>query len=198
MHSTVVWKRMEEKIPPLTILRLLVLVVAVISSGRSPKSLDSELRRLAVKTALVLPSSAIDDSPVWSPDSRFVAVNVGDTWQKVDLNRLDLEPGKWRTSRAIGVLKSQTSISPLSPVLLKEWVSDSESRNETDPRRPATRVEFRHEELSTLLVITRGEGPPETLWRSDLETCGAPVVSPDGRYVAFICEMNGLFVMQLK
>ena len=171
-----------------------LLLAAVLNSESTPlvQSLDRELRRLGVQTALVLPTSALDESPLWSPDSRYVAGNVAGAWEKVDLEHLRLEPAKWRGGQGIGAVDSKASA--LEVGLLEAWRSSAESaarRKVTD----AFSIEFRHEGLSTALVLGQRGQAPKTLWRSDLENCDAAVFSPDRKYVAFICETNGLFVM---
>jgi WD40-like Beta Propeller Repeat len=179
----------------LTILSL----VAALRTGQVSvaEGLEGELRRLGVLTALVLPSSALDDSPLWSPDGRYVAGNVAGTWEKVDLAHLTLEPAHWRGGQRIGVVTSRGYATPLEVGLVEVWrseVSSAASKNES----AAIGVEFRREELSTALVLTRRGQAPKTLWKSDLENCGAPVFSPDRSYVAFICETKGLFVVLVR
>ncbi len=60
-----------------------------------------------------------------------------------------------------------------------------------------TSVELHQEGMSTAFVITRTGAEPETLWTSGFENCHSLTLSPDERYVAFICEMNGVFAYRL-
>ena len=171
------------------------LVPMLMAAGSS--GIRNELARLAVRTALVLPSSAIDDFPIWSPDSKYVAANVMGTWHKVDLATITLVSGTWHGKEKIGVIEKKAAVTPLEPLLLKQWKPEHEP-DAALTQNAAVRVEFRAEELSTALVITRPGQASEDVWKTDLEECGAPVLSPDGRLVAFLCLTNGLFVMDLR
>jgi hypothetical protein len=153
--------------------------------------------RLGVDVALVLPSTALDDFPIWSPDSRFVAGNIMGKWHKLDLAHLVLALGTWRGGQSIGVLQSRGSISPLSEALLKGWMPAVEP--DPDAADNGTiRIEFDRRDLGTKLVLTRNGQASVTLWAADLEACGAPVFSPDAGLVAFICETNGIVVLRVR
>ncbi|WP_242392668.1 TolB-like translocation protein [Anaeromyxobacter oryzisoli] len=147
-------------------------------------------------TALVLPTSALDDYPIWSPDSRYVAGNVMGTWTKVDLQRISLRAATWRGGERLGVIENRAAVTPLDPTLVKQWTPPIEPSPDVAERGPI-RVEFSRKGLSTVLVVTRDGKPPRFVSSSDFETCGAPRISPDGHMVAFICETNGLLVMAL-
>lgn len=155
-----------------------------------------ELSRLGVATALVLPSSAIDEFPIWSPDSRYVAADVMGTWKKVDLRTIALVSGKWH-DQPIGVADRKAPITELDPETAKRWRPSTEPSPDVAEVR-GVRIEFRRSELRTSLVVVRRGRKPEVIWTSSLETCGAPAIAPDGTLVAFICETNGLLVMALK
>jgi WD40 repeat protein len=167
------------------------LLAAMVAGG-----LRQELRRLDVDTALVLPTPALDDYPIWSPDSRYVAGNVMGTWTQVDLQRISLRAATWRGGERLGVIENRAAVTPLDPALLKQWTPRVEPSPDVAERGPI-RVEFSRNELSTALVVTRDGKPPRIVWSSGVETCGAPCISPDGHMVAFICEANGLLVMAL-
>src|SRR5690349_16678604 len=83
----------------------------LLEAAAGPSALLREMKRLGINTVLVLPSSAIDDYPVWSPDSRYVCANVMDHWKKVDLGAVVLTAGKWHDD-TVGVTKSPKFVSP--------------------------------------------------------------------------------------
>jgi hypothetical protein len=165
------------------------------ATATGPGALYREMKRLNVRTVLVLPSSAIDDYPVWSPDGRYVAANVMGTWRKVDLAAIELAPGRWHGS-AVGVTKSPEFVSTVDPADLEKWKPATEPDSDLADTG-MVRIEFRRHELSTSLVVTQRGKAPKVLWTSDLETCGAPVVSPDSQLVAYLCETDGLLVMDV-
>lgn len=145
----------------------------------------------------MIPSTALDDYPIWSPDSRYVAGDVMGTWQKVDLTSITLVPGTWHGNQKVGVVERKESVAPLEPELIDRWKPSSEPNPDVAATHDV-RIEFKREELSTSLVVTRRGKKPVIAWTSDLETCGVPVVAPNERLVAFLCEGNGLLVMALR
>jgi hypothetical protein len=61
---------------------LVTLALAQIGTG-----LRSEMQSLDVHTALLIPSQAVDESPVWSPDSRYLGANIQGKWFKLDTSK---------------------------------------------------------------------------------------------------------------
>jgi hypothetical protein len=153
------------------------------------------MARLSVNTALVVPSQAIDDYPVWSPDSRYVVANVMGTWQRVDLKSLALAEAYWHESK-IGVIAG-AGTAPLTPDEERVWLPN-QGPDPQVAQAKTIRVEFRQDGLATEFVVTRSGQPRSVVWRTDLENCYSPVIAPSEAYVAYICEQNGLLVMSLK
>ena len=60
--------------------------------------------------------------------------------------------------------------------------------------RGGTRIELRQQDLGTQFVITPKGSKSEVLWTTDLENCHGLALSPDDKYVAFVCELNGVIV----
>lgn len=87
----------------------------------------TEMRRLDVRSALVLASQAIDEHPVWSPNGDALAVNVDGRWMKVALRPLTLENGSWHDGQPIGVVKSPAKMSSISESDVRKWEKSSRS-----------------------------------------------------------------------
>jgi len=159
-------------------------------------NMDSELKRLNVDTALVVVSQDIDEFPVWSPHGDFIAVQINGQWNKVELGMLALQEAKWRGSARLGVPSTPTQV-PAPAGEIQLWKRTSKWR----PRRMVTRsgltIELRETDLGTSLRLARRGKKPEVIWTTDLENCHSLALSPDERYVAFLCELNGLAVMKL-
>ena len=172
---------------------LLALLPCLLAASHA--GLAAELHRLGVQTALVLPSSAIDDFPKWSPDSRYVAANVMGVWNKVDLVAITLVPGTLHEQK-IGVVEKKEAITALDLSLVESWPPKEEPQSAAEAG--GVRVEFKYNDLSTSLVVTHSGRAPRVVWTTGLEECGAPAVSPNGRFVAFLCVTNGLLVMTLQ
>jgi hypothetical protein len=64
------------------------------------------MNRLHTNTALILPSDAVDEHPLWSPSRDYIAVNVMGKWYKVDLLQISLKVSSWRGKQRIGVITS--------------------------------------------------------------------------------------------
>ena len=53
---------------------------------------------------------------------------------------------------------------------------------------------LRQEDLGTEFVIKHKGSRPEVLWTTSMENCYGLALSPDDRYVAFVCEQSGVVV----
>ena len=161
------------------------------------KSLSDEMKRLGVDTVLIVNSQAIDEYPLWSSNSDFVASNIMGEWHKFSLTSIKLVAADWREQR-IGILAGDSNGSLLTQVEQKDF----RKKLKYGPREVTTisgdKIELRLKGFSTSLVITKSGESSEVLWVSDLENCHSLSLSPDEKYVAYLCELNGLFVMRLK
>jgi len=165
-------------------------------TAQAQTNLETEMQRLQIDTALVLPSQAIDERPVWSPDSRYLAVNVQGEWHKLDTRQLSLQSAKWH-GKQIGATSGKPPILPLTDGEMNAWAKTSRHGALRVQIDASTSAEFRHEGLRTSLVLTRKGNKPTVLWKSDLESCEELSVSPNNQYLAYICETNGVFVTDL-
>lgn len=156
----------------------------------------SQCERLKADTALVVPSQSIDDYPVWSPDSQSLAVNVEGQWKVVKLDTLRLIPGTWHGSAVAVAEKSE--LARASEEEVKQWQKQS-THVERVLRLPTGEcVRLAQKELSTRLEITDVKGVSRVLWHTDLENCGGISLSPDKKYLAYICELNGIMVSDVQ
>jgi hypothetical protein len=162
--------------------------------------LSEEMSRLKVDTALIFPSSEIDEHPIWSPTGEYLAFNTMDKWVKVDLRRMSLQAGTWHGKQAIGVATEEcaSSFSVASNEDVQSWLKTTKY----DPRKiktsKGTTIELKSSGLVTSLVITKKNGEPVTVWSSGGENCHSLALSPDEKAFAFLAEMNGLFVTKLN
>jgi hypothetical protein len=157
---------------------------------------DVALTGLNTDTALVLPSQAVDEHALWSPDSRYLAVNVEGEWLKVDLEGIILAAGAWRGGQTLAVITNREAVSPAASDDIASW----QKTNRLHPRKASVGgadVQLRQHELSTALVVTRPGRNAETRWESGMENCHSLVVAPTKRHVAFVCEMNGMFILRV-
>lgn len=160
------------------------------------QSLDAELTRLDTDTALLVPSEAVDEFPVWSPDGSRLAANVMGVWYAVDLNRVALVEATWRGNLLLGVLNSKESV--VEAPEAATWKAAANAAPRAINVGGGTKIELRQDGMSTAFVIETPGSDPETLWKSDFENCHSLSLSPDERLVAFICELNGVIVYRLS
>lgn len=161
------------------------------------QGLEKELDRLKSDFALILPSHEVKDYPLWSADSKFIAGHVGNDWVKVDLNRVSLMAGYWRGKQPIGVMKYQPNVSLASDLEISQW----KNINKVNPQQITTRsnlkIEFKRKDYDSSLWVSKNASE-ELIWTANSETCHSLVLSQDEKFLAFICDKNGLIILQLK
>lgn len=176
----------------------MILLALGSSSTQELRSLAEELNRLRTHTAIVLPSSAVDEYPLWSPSGDYIAVNVMGKWYKVNLSEISLQKGLWRGGQEIGVISSRTSVSDASDKEVEQWKKVSRFSPRAVTTKAGTNIELKGTDLGTTLTIRKREQKPQAVWTSETENCHSLVLSVDDRYVAFICESNGVAIMRLS
>jgi len=159
-------------------------------------SLVNEMRRLGVRSALIVASEAVDESPVWSPTGDAIAANIEGQWKSIDLRNPKLVKGKWHGDEPIGALESPSLIT-ISEAEVRNWAKTRIAGPREVVAKDGTKAQLLSEELGTRLVITRHGTAPETLWTTSLENCHGLALSPDGQQVAYVCELNGVIVTNL-
>jgi hypothetical protein len=162
-----------------------------------PSGLELAMQNLGVRSALVVASQAVDESPVWSPISDAIGVNIEGQWKKVDLRSPKLAAGTWHGKEPIGVLETP-SLSSISEAEVRTWEKTASAGPREVVAKDGTKAELLSEGLGTRFVITRKGAAPETLWTTSMENCHSLALSPDGRQVAYICELNGVIVTNLS
>ena len=159
------------------------------------KDIFSEMNRLNIDTVLVVSSNAIDEYPLWSPDSNYIAANIMGKWYKFVLKDVNLVEAKWHNI-SIGALSRQDA----KPLLENEYkIFNQISKNSGRTIiQGDVKVQLDLKDFATSLIITKGKQKSYTVWKSGLENCHSLVLSPNKNYVAYLCELNGLFIMRIK
>ena len=145
--------------------------------------LDQQLAAISTDTALVYPSQAIDEYPLWSPDGGFLAVNDTGEWKKIALAEVQLAGATWRAGQVLGVIQNRSAVTNATPQEVARW----QRTNRMNPRQATIGrivVQLREAEVSTALVITRpgnkNEGQCRTRrahhrpWRKTIRRRGKP------------------------
>jgi hypothetical protein len=179
------------------IIILLTVLTFNVYGQDTTKTLNSEMTRLKTQTVLIVQSQAIDEYPLWSPNSDFIACNIAGQWYKFRLTNIDLAEAKWR-GQIIGVLTTKDAYSELTDKELSEYEKVSIFNPREVNTKNGTKIELKMERLAVSLIVTKKGEEAKKLWTSGGENCHSLVLSPDEKYVAYLCEMNGLLIMKLE
>ena len=164
---------------------------ALVSISHAQGTLAAELTSQGVHTAMLIQSSGVDDAPVWSADSKFLSAHLGGAWYRLDLSKLRLKVLSWHGEPIAVIAGGQ--LPELVPEALSGNLSKPQPVSDAAERKASIKASFHRTGFSTALILTKGR-KKVVLWQSDLENCGALVRSPDGKYIAYLCEQTGIFV----
>ena len=160
------------------------------------QTLNKELERLETKTALLVPSQGIDYYPTWSPKGNKLGANILGTWYEINLDKIALVDASWRDNQILGVLNSNSSVSESANA--ETWFDATRFNPRKMETKSGVLIELAQEGFGVKFRITEPDSEPIELWESGMENCHSLTLSPDHSKVAFICEMNGIFVYKLK
>ena len=181
--------------PRLSLATMAIIVAA--SSLAYAENLCDAMQRVGLQSVLVVHSQAVDEQPVWSPKGDALAVNIEGKWVRVALTSVSLVPAQWHGGSRIGLVQPPPAMEPIDEETVRSW----EKAGTYDPRRLQTKdgtvLELKVEELSTEFLITRKGSKPESQWKSGMENCHSLGLSPDEKYVAYICELNGVAITRI-
>jgi hypothetical protein len=171
-------------------------LLVIVAFAQAGSLLGTEMARLNVHTVLLVASQAVDEFPVWSPDSRFLAVNIEGKWFELDTARVELREVNWHGQR-IGTVGNKPTLEPMTGEKAAEWSKQVRHGDRNVTGKSGMRAEMRHHELSSSLVVSQGKHSSE-IWKSEMENCGALSLSPSGSYLAYICETTGVLVIDIE
>ncbi len=180
---------------PFVTTTLIALSLLTMSQAQAGNDLTKQMEALHVHTALAIRSQEMDALPAWSPDGRFLAADLAGKWVKVDVSAVQLQEAKWHEQR-IGV-QSKPALQPMTSEEVHAWAKPDDSLNpdhDIVTTASGLKVEMRHNEMSSTLVVSKGK-QQSVIWESGLENCYGLTLSPDKVHVAYLCELNGILVM---
>lgn len=160
-------------------------------------SFEQTMANLQCDTALIFRSNAVEVRPVWSPEGKAVAVRANGEWWVAELDKLPLKKMAWRGGLPLAVPTRLPDKGAISEATALNWAA----RNPEDGRQ----VKTKSGTIITLEEATKGVslrvhvpgGQPRVLWKTEAEDCHSLVLSPDQKWVAFVCEWNGVVVMKV-
>lgn len=156
------------------------------------------MKKLKVETVLVANVEGIDEYPLWSPKSDFVACYIFGDWHKFNLNEMTLATGDWH-DQMIGIMNNAKAVSVIKDSSeLKRFLAVSPFNEREVTTKRGTKIELRYNSDFTVSFVITKDRIPMVLWTSEGENCHSLTLSPDGKFVAFICELNGLMIMKVN
>lgn len=176
---------------------LLTILTINVNGQETTRSLNSEMTRLKTETVLIAQSQAIDEYPLWSPNSDYIACNIEEKWYKFRLTDIDLVEAKWR-GQTIGIITTKDAYTLLTENEQKQFDKVSKFNPREVSTKNETKIELRETgDISVSLIVTKKGEKQKILWTSGGENCHSLVLSPNEKYVAYLCELNGLLIMKL-
>ncbi|WP_419765394.1 MAG: hypothetical protein ACNI28_02875 [Arcobacter sp.] len=174
-----------------------VILLSVSLSAKDLNNIKSQMNKLKVNTALVVPSQAVDEYPLWSKDGQYLFANVMGKWYKVNLNDIELAPTKWRKDKALGVINSKNTISLAETNEINKPKQQTKFGAREYITNDNTKFEFKRSKMGTQFIITKNKNKPSIQWSSGMENCHSFTSNEKENYIAFICEMNGVFIYKI-
>ena len=176
---------------------LLNILVALIVTAQQLSKFEQELQKHNYSIALVVPSSEIDEYPLFSPNQKFLSFNVGGRWREMSLSKLQLTSATW-LNKEIGfpdrVINNWFIPDKLQARYLKH--------TKTNPNRlvlsDSTVVEIKMEGLGSSLYITQSGDSARKIWTTGMEPCFNLAVGVNQNLIAFICPMSGMLIMDVR
>jgi hypothetical protein len=175
------------------------LLIFIFSCAEEKVSTDlaSQMLRLKTNTAFIVTSRSVQQYPLWSPDSAFLAVNISGTWYKFAVANMLLKKKKWG-KKIIGTLTNTESASLLRPGEINEFrlvtkLGQMELRTENGDL-----IQIDAKGFSATIAIVKPGIPSQELWSSRTLRCHDLALSPDERFVAYVCDDGGVVVTKLN
>lgn len=187
---------------PLIICTLIIVGIYVASSHINKNTivtgnLSKKFNQLHVDEALIFVSQGIDGFPRWSQDDGKVFTMNEGIWMTINLDEIKLQRGFWHGNVPIGYTVDQAGIenSDLKNVPA-EITHGYDPRSITTSGGMSIALEQGKDGLGTILIISTATGK-NNIWSSDSENCHSLSLSHNEKFLAYICELNGLIVRKL-
>ena len=135
---------------------LIILFISNICIGQveNRETLESELERLQLKTALLIHSQSLDEFPIWSKNSDYIGFNLAGNWQKINLKNIELKEVDWRNSK-IGYLTTENAFSEMTQEEITEFQNSSKFQPREATTSDGTKIELKMNGMRVSLIITK-------------------------------------------
>jgi hypothetical protein len=119
---------------------ILLITCSLYACGQENNGLGGGMDKLKTNTVLIVKSQAIDEYPLWSPNSDFVACNIQGKWFKFDLTQIDLEKASWY---GYPIALAKTEAKALNSKELQKYMEVSEFSPREVKTKDSTKIETR-------------------------------------------------------
>ncbi len=166
-----------------------------VTSVNAQEKITEQLAEIGAKTALIVQSQAIDEHPIWSPDGEILGVNVMGTWWGLHVNDIELQPATWHQQTIAMWAGGPEAIELTDQQVASFRHPVTPSAREVTTKTGST-VALKPKGLGVEFSVSGNDGR-DVWWTSELSTCFALTLSPNEKYVAYICPSNGLFIAKI-
>lgn len=177
---------------------LALLAGPVLMAQLTHGSFEKNLEALKCHSVLLFKSEEIRDPIHWSLDGKAIGVKVAGRWVRIDLDGLILKRFKWRNDLDIAAPTTLPVMKDLPDDVRKSWLPAIEDDSRRVRTRTGTILELEPlDKGGVSFRITPSDGRTREIWRTSIEDCQGFVLSPDHRWVAYICGKHGVVLTKL-
>jgi tetratricopeptide (TPR) repeat protein len=162
-------------------------------SGQYRRDINKELDRLDTDVALVL-QRTFDFMPIWSDSSNAVYVSILDQWYTYNITRASLV--ETTISGKLAGYNQNEILEPIEAATVANFDLDGQLAFLHSTEQDNVKVSIEQKELNSILTIEI-DGEEYFKQQSQDEAYVFPSISPDGKYLLFIGEKNGLILVRL-
>lgn len=162
-------------------------------SGQYRRDINKELDRLDTDVALVLQRN-FDYSPFWSDSSDAVYVSILDQWYTFHITRASLVETK--IAGKLGGYNQNEILESIEAETVTNFDLDNQLELLHSTERENISVTIEQKERNSILTIEI-DGEEYYQQQSQEEAYLFPTISPDGKFLLFVAEKNGLILVRL-
>jgi hypothetical protein len=164
----------------------------------APGNLETALGEMKCHTVLLAPMQKIVDPPRWSPDSKSIAFKLDGKWVRCDLDKLQVKRFKWRNNQDVAAPQGIPAYAPIPDEVWKAWSFCPEEVSRAVKVLGGPQIDLLADSNGGVsLRFTHQGGQVQETWTTRMEDCQALCLSPDQKWVAFLCGSHGIAVMRV-
>ncbi len=179
------------KIKEMKYLLMMILIFTAFIEINAQKSFGEKLNKFDKNAVVMFHRQDIDEMPLWSENNHFVGCNVSGEWIVFDLKKVRFKKFKLGDYK-VGILANLNVISPISNDLVLTLKESTNYDMRSIKLHNSKTIEIKSDIFKSQLLIN------EKLVMTLRGNCHSLSSTLDGKYLAFISELDGLIVMSLE